>query len=69
MNMDASSLFTGHFAIDIVNIAIIDVYMPIDSFGSIGKNVYAKQVALIIIRSVSIGYFQAVYFPIRQILQ
>jgi hypothetical protein len=69
MDMDSSAFFPGYFPINIVYVAIIDVYMFVCSLRSFCKHVYAKQIPLVIVCSVGIRDFQAVDFPVRWILQ
>ncbi|MDH3282094.1 MAG: hypothetical protein OEQ18_13330 [Gammaproteobacteria bacterium] len=69
VDMDPSSLFAGHQAIDIMDVAIVDINVPVDPFHTSHKDMDAEQITLVLVRSVGIGYFQTVDFPVGQVLQ
>jgi hypothetical protein len=69
MDVDPPATFAGDFAVNIVYIAIVDVYVFVGPLSPFDQDIDTEQLSLVLIGSIGIGDFQTVDLPVRRILQ
>ena len=69
VDVDPSAHFPGYQAIDIVDVAIVDVNVPVNPFHTFHENVDAEKVTLVPVGAVGVGDFQTVDLPVGHVPQ